>query len=231
MPDPAQELPTIDGAEIQEWLDSLDAASVLAPPPLQNFEKWGPIERTAMRSVRRVTAERMTSSWWTVPHVTQHDRADITHFESTRGALKREAPDVKLTATALAVKVAAAALREFPQFNASFDSVREEIVYKRYVHIGVAVDTDRGLLVPVVRDADRKTLRQLSAEIPVLAEKARAKRLTSDEMDGAPSPSRISAGWVARRSRRSLTTRRSPSSGCRVRRASRCSSTPGSSRG
>ena len=155
-----------------------------AAPPLPDFTKWGPVERTAIRSVRRATAQRMSRSWRIVPHVTQHDRADVTHFEATRAALKREAPDVKLTATALAVKVAAAALREFPQFNASLDTAREEIVYKRYVHIGVAVDTDRGLLVPVVRDADRKTLRQISSEIPALAEKAREKRLMLDEMAG-----------------------------------------------
>ena len=114
-----------------------------------------------MRNVRRAVARRMSTSWQTVPHVTQHDRADVGELEAVRRTLKRTSPELPLTVTAFAVAVCAAALREFPQFNASLDVARDEIVYKRYVNIGVAVDTERGLIVPVIPEADRKSLAAL----------------------------------------------------------------------
>ena len=158
--------------------------STPADPELPDFTKWGPVERTRMRSIRSATVRQMTRSWLTIPHVTQHDRADVTQFESVRKRLKKESPDIPLTVTAFTVMALAAALKKFPQFNASVDVASEEIVFKQYINIGVAVDTDRGLLVPVIRDADKKTLIQISLKIAALAEKARSKAVTLEEMQG-----------------------------------------------
>ena len=154
--------------------------------PLPDFTKWGEIERQPMSSVRRKTAVRMSQAWANVPHVTQHDKADITALEQLRVkfAKRGEHPEVRLTVTAFALKVVAAALKRFPQFNASVDMANEEIIYKRYVHIGVAVDTDRGLLVPVLRSVDTKSVLELSTELADLAERARSKKLTFQEMEG-----------------------------------------------
>lgn len=154
--------------------------------PLPDFSKFGAIERTAMRGIRRKTAEHLSHAWTTIPHVTQFDKADITALEALRGRFGKrvEAGGGKLTVTAIAVKIAATALRVFPQFNVSVDEGREEIVQKHYVHIGVAVDTDRGLLVPVIRDADRKGITQIASEIALAADRARNKKTTLDEMEG-----------------------------------------------
>ena len=158
--------------------------AVPAVPTLPDFSRWGPIERTPMRNVRRAVARRMSTSWQTVPHVTQHDRADVGELEAVRRTLKRTSPELPLTVTAFAVAVCAAALREFPQFNASLDTERGEIVYKRYVNIGVAVDTERGLIVPVIRDADRKSLAALSTEIAEVAAAARTTGLPRERLEG-----------------------------------------------
>ena len=151
---------------------------------LPDFSRWGPIERTPMRNVRRAVARRMSTSWQTVPHVTQHDRADVGELEAVRRTLKRTSPELPLTVTAFAVAVCAAALREFPQFNASLDTARDEIVYKRYVNIGVAVDTERGLIVPVIPNADRKSLAALSTEIAEVAAAARTTGLPRERLEG-----------------------------------------------
>src|SRR4029077_900705 len=139
-------------------------AGAPAATPLPDFSRFGEIERQPMRAVRRKTAEHLSAAWAAVPHVTQFDVADITALEEVRKkyAKKVEEAGGSLTVTAIAVKVAAAALRVFPQFNASIDMAADEIVLKKYVHIGIAVDTDRGLLVPVIRDLDTKTLPQIS---------------------------------------------------------------------
>ena len=163
--------------------DAPPSASASSVPALPDFAKWGVVERTPMRGIRRATSRQMTQAW-TIPHVTQHDRADVGQFESARARFKKETPDVPLTVTAFAVKVLASALKAFPQFNASIDVANGEVVYKRYVSIGVAVDTERGLLVPVVRQADQKTLTQISREIAELAGKARSKALTLEELQG-----------------------------------------------
>ena len=154
--------------------------------PLPDFSKFGEIERQPMSTIRRKTAEHLSYAWATVPHVTQFDKADITELEAMR---KRLAPKVegaggKLTFTAILLKVCAEALRRFPQFNASVDMARGEIIYKRYVHIGVAVDTDRGLLVPVIRNVDQKTITELAVELKGLAEKARSRKISPDELQG-----------------------------------------------
>jgi pyruvate dehydrogenase E2 component (dihydrolipoamide acetyltransferase) len=162
------------------------APGLAAPAPLPDFSKWGPIERKPMRAVRRKTAEHLSRAWVTVPHVTQCDKADITDLEALRERFARraEAAGGKLTVTAVALKVVAAALKAFPQVNASADMTAEEIVYKQYVHVGVAVDTDRGLLVPVIRDVDRKSIVALSIELAQAAERARAGKAALEEMQG-----------------------------------------------
>ena len=161
-------------------------AGHLAPPALPDFAKWGKIERVSMRGVRRKTAEHLAESWVTIPHVTQHDRADITELEQLRArfAPKAEEAGGKMTVTAIALKVCAAALKVFPQFNASIDIEKEEIIYKQYINIGVAADTDRGLLVPVIRDVDKKNIVELAVELSGLSKKARDKKLTPGEMEG-----------------------------------------------
>lgn len=155
-----------------------------APTPLPDFAVWGPVEKQPLKGIRRTVTRRMSQAWQTVPHVTQHDQADISEFEAVRKTTKKHTPDLPLTVTALAVAVAAAALREFPQFNASLDVAGGEIVYKQYVHIGVAVDTERGLLVPVIRDADTKSLGALSTEISALASKVREGKAEPDDLQG-----------------------------------------------
>jgi pyruvate dehydrogenase E2 component (dihydrolipoamide acetyltransferase) len=153
---------------------------------LPDFSKFGEIERKPMSGVRRKTAEHLTSAWNTIPHVTQFDKADITDLEKVRQKYRSEVEKLggNLTVTAVTAKVLATALRKFPQFNASVDPVTESIVYKKFVNIGIAVDTDFGLLVPVIRNADQKNLGQLSVEISQMADKAKARKLTLDEMSG-----------------------------------------------
>jgi pyruvate dehydrogenase E2 component (dihydrolipoamide acetyltransferase) len=162
------------------------AASGVIAHPLPDFSKWGAVERKPMNAVRRATAGHMQQAW-TIPHVTNNDKADITNLEQLRKtfAKRAEAEGGKLTMTAIALKIVASALKQFPQFAASIDLAKEEIVYKSYAHIGVAVDTERGLLVPVIRDADRKNIIELSVELQQLAQKARDRKLKPEEMEGS----------------------------------------------
>jgi pyruvate dehydrogenase E2 component (dihydrolipoamide acetyltransferase) len=160
--------------------------SGVAAQPLPDFAKWGDVERKPWSNIRRKTAEHLTHAWNVIPHVTQHDKADITSLEALR---KQWSPQVeraggKLTVTAIALKILAGALKKFPQFASSIDAGRGQVVYKKYAHIGVAVDTDRGLLVPVIRDVDAKGVTELSAELAKVSEKARAGKLSLDEMSG-----------------------------------------------
>jgi pyruvate dehydrogenase E2 component (dihydrolipoamide acetyltransferase) len=154
--------------------------------PLPDFERWGQVERQPMSNVRRTTAARLSQAWNTIPHVTQFDKADITAMEELRKKYREQVHDAggNLTVTAMLVKVIATAVRQFPQFNASLDPEAEEIVYKKYVHVGVAVDTERGLLVPVIRDADRKNITQIAIDVHQAAERARARKLTLEDMSG-----------------------------------------------
>jgi pyruvate dehydrogenase E2 component (dihydrolipoamide acetyltransferase) len=162
------------------------AGARFAQPKLPDFTRWGKVERVSMRGVRRKTAEHLREAWNTIPHVTQHDRADITELEHLRAKFAPRAEEAggKMTVTAIALKVCASALKVFPQFNASIDMEKEEIVYKQYINIGVATDTDRGLLVPVIRDVDKKNIVELAAELSQLSKKARDKKLTPEEMEG-----------------------------------------------
>jgi len=159
-----------------------DTAAVALP----DFTRWGTVERQPMRAVRRKTAEHLSAAWATIPHVTQFDLADITGLEELRKkyAKQVEAAGGSLTVTAIAVKVVAAALKVFPKFNASIDTAADEIIVKQFVNIGVAVDTDRGLLVPVIKNADQKNIVQLSVELAQLSEKARTRKISLEEMQG-----------------------------------------------
>jgi pyruvate dehydrogenase E2 component (dihydrolipoamide acetyltransferase) len=183
----------INDDDVKGHAKSLLSSSAQAPvaghfaaPKLPDFGKWGKIEKVSMRGVRRKTAQHLAESWNTIPHVTQQDRADITELEQLRSkfAPKAEQAGGKMTVTAIALKVCAAALKVFPQFNASIDIEKEEIVYKQYINIGVATDTDRGLLVPVLRDVDKKNIVELAVELSQLSKKARDKKLTPAEMEG-----------------------------------------------
>ena len=173
--------------DVQAFVRSaMSGGSAAAQIPLPDLSKWGEVERKPMSNIRRKTAEHLSHAWQTIPHVTQHDKADITALEELR---KRYAPQAeqaggKLTMTAIALKIAAAALRRFPQFNAAADMARGEIVYRKSIHVGVAADTPRGLLVPVIRDVDRKGIFELAAELAKASEKARGGKLSLDDMQG-----------------------------------------------
>jgi pyruvate dehydrogenase E2 component (dihydrolipoamide acetyltransferase) len=162
------------------------AAPGPAAEPLPDLARWGEIERLPMSGIRRKTAHHLTAAWRQIPHVTQHDRADITELERLRARFAGQAEEAggKLTLTAILLKVLAVALRRFPQFNASVDLEGEEIIRKKYVHIGMAVDTERGLLVPVIRDVDTKGIVQLAVELAEVAQKAKDRKLSLEEMSG-----------------------------------------------
>ena len=160
--------------------------AVRAPRPLPDFQKWGEVDRQPWSNIRRATAEHLSYAWTTIPHVTQFDKADVGELEELRKQFKEKVAKAggNLTVTAMLVRVLATAVRKFPQFNASIDPERGEIVYKKYVNVGVAVDTDRGLLVPVIRDADSKNIMEIAVELQKMAEKARDKKLSVEEMSG-----------------------------------------------
>lgn len=155
--------------------------------PLPDFSKWGPVETEPMSNLRRAAAEHLSAAWTNIPHVTYADKADVTDMEALRKQFgpTAEAAGGKLTMTAIALKIVAAALKRFPRFNASVDMARHEIIYKKYYHVGVAVDTDRGLVVPVIRDVDRKNMIELSIELTEIAARARDRKLTPDDMQGS----------------------------------------------
>ncbi len=155
--------------------------------PLPDFSKWGPVETEPMSNLRRAAAEHLSAAWTNIPHVTYADKADVTDMEALRKQFgpTAEAAGGKLTMTSIALKIVAAALKRFPRFNASVDMARHEVIYKKYYHVGVAVDTDRGLVVPVIRDVDRKNMIELSIELTEIASKARDRKLTPDDMQGS----------------------------------------------
>jgi pyruvate dehydrogenase E2 component (dihydrolipoamide acetyltransferase) len=155
-------------------------------PPLPDFARWGEVERKPISNIRRKTAEHLSHAWNAIPHVTQHDKADITALEEARkkyGPMAERAGG-KLTVAAVGLKILAAALKKFPQFAASLDMAQGQLILKKFAHIGVAIDTERGLLVAVIRDVDRKGIVELSAELAKVSEKARAGKLTLEEMSG-----------------------------------------------
>jgi pyruvate dehydrogenase E2 component (dihydrolipoamide acetyltransferase) len=155
-------------------------------PSLPDFTAWGPVRREPMSKIRSVTARNLSRAWLTAPQVTNNDWADITGLEQIRAQYRDrvEAAGGKLTITAILVKVAASALKVFPTLNASIDPAAGEVVYKDYCHVGVAVDTEHGLLVPVIRDADEKNITQISVELGELAGRARDRKLAPADMQG-----------------------------------------------
>lgn len=172
-------------AFVRSGASAAGPAGPVAAPALPDFSQWGPIERKPVSSLRRKIAEQMALAW-AAPMVTQFDEADVTDLDAFR---KQYAPQIKeaggaLTITVFALKAVIEALKEFPQFNASFDAARGELILKKYYHIAVAVDTPAGLIVPVVRDADRKSLRALAIELNQIAARARERKVSVEELQG-----------------------------------------------
>jgi len=158
----------------------------IAVPPLPDFTQYGEVERKKLNKLSRVSAKNLSLSWQVIPHVTQHDLADITDLETARKLFisKPNYSGPKVTMTALAMKAIAIALHEFPVFNSSFDTETDEIVYKQFINIGVAVDTENGLVVPVVKDVDKKNIITIAQEMNELAVKARDRKLEMSDMQG-----------------------------------------------
>ncbi len=161
------------------------APSAPAAEPI-DFAKWGSVSRKPMSSLRQTISRRMTENWNTIPHVTQFDDADITGLNALRKkyASAYEQAGTKLTLTSFALKAVADTLQKHPVFNCSLDEASREIVFKAYYHLGLAVDTEQGLIVPVIRDVDKKDLLQLSKDVSALADKARERKVASDELKG-----------------------------------------------
>lgn len=157
-----------------------------AAEPLPDFAQWGPVRREKVPQIRKTIARQMARAWAIIPHVTHLDEADVTDLESFRKqqAAVFERQGAKLTLTAFILKAVAGALRQFPKFNASFDEAAGEIVYKNYIHVGVAVDSPRGLIVPVLREMDRKGLVTISKELRDIADRAREFKIDVPEMRG-----------------------------------------------
>jgi pyruvate dehydrogenase E2 component (dihydrolipoamide acetyltransferase) len=162
------------------------AVGSLEAPVLPRFEQWGPVEREPLSHLRRTIAERMTLSATLIPHVTHFDRADITDLDAiiTRSVEPARGRGITLTLTSFLLKAAALALREHPRFNASLDPAAGELILKRYVHLGVAVATERGLIVPVLRDVDRKPVPELARELAALAQRVREGKAALDDLRG-----------------------------------------------
>jgi pyruvate dehydrogenase E2 component (dihydrolipoamide acetyltransferase) len=162
------------------------AGAGVSQPAMPDFTKWGVVEKFPVKGVRKATAEGMARNWALIPHVTQFDVADITGTEEARKKFQdsRKGQPGKITMTILAIKAVTKALGEFPQFAASIDMTKGELIQKKYRHIGVAVDSPNGLMVPVLRDTDQKSLSQLATELEGLAEKVRSRKIGLDEMQG-----------------------------------------------
>jgi len=160
------------------------AALGLLPWPKVDFEKFGPVQRQALSRIKKITGANLHRNWVMIPHVTNHDHADVTELESLRQQLNREneKAGIKVTLLAFVIKAVVAALRKFPEFNTSLDG--ETLVYKQYFHIGFAADTPNGLVVPVLKNADQKGVLQISQELAELSKKAREGKLTPAEMTG-----------------------------------------------
>ncbi len=161
-------------------------AEVKKPAESIDFSKWGPVTKKQPSSLRKTIGQKMTESWTAIPHVTQFDEADITSLMELR---KKYAPayekkGANLTVTGMMLKAVVAALKKYPSFNSSLDEATGEIVYKNYFHIGIAVDTEAGLIVPVLKDTDKKSIKDLSLELAELAEKTRQRKVTMDDLSG-----------------------------------------------
>ena len=164
----------------------VEGGSGLPPLPEIDFSKWGEVETVELSKINKVSAANLHRAWVHIPHVTQFDEADITELESFRkseGAKLKE-QGIKLTVLAFLVKACAKSLQAFPRFNSSLDSSGENLIFKQYIHIGIAVDTPNGLVVPVIRDADKKSISEIALDMQTLSEKARNKKLSPADMQG-----------------------------------------------
>jgi len=184
----------ISASDVKAFARQLNTARQATPSPsavvpaseLPDFSRWGEVERRPMGKVRQITAQRLQAAWSSIPMVTQFDKADITEMEKWRKEYgpRAEAAGGKLTPTAILIKLLAAALKRFPQFNCSIDIASQEIIQKQYYNIGIAVDTPNGLLVPVVRDVDQKNIIELAVELTEMAGKTRERKITPEDMQG-----------------------------------------------
>ena len=156
----------------------------LLPWPEIDFSKFGPVQTQPLSKIKRASGSNLARNWAMIPHVTQHDVADITEMEAFRKQLGTEQKDLKITPLVFLIKAAVAALQRFPIFNASLDAKGETLTLKQYFHIGIAVDTPEGLVVPVIRDCDRKGILELARELALVSAKARDRKLTPAEMSG-----------------------------------------------
>lgn len=180
----------ISAEDVKQYAGKSEAAPAEGAAPtaieLPDFSQWGATSREPMTNIRKITSKNVQQAWQTIPHVTQFDEADITELENFRKRYQSKAEKAggKLTVTAILLKIAGFALQKFPRFNASIDANSNEIVYKHYYNVGIAADTPKGLLVPVVQDVNSKSLIDLSVELTELAQKARDKKISPDEMQG-----------------------------------------------
>jgi pyruvate dehydrogenase E2 component (dihydrolipoamide acetyltransferase) len=179
----AVEAPTV--ARAQPAAESAAPVSARSPE-LPDFSKWGPVERVAFRSIRRATAKQMSLSWSQIPHVNSQDYVDVTRLELFRRKHKKdvEALGGRLTFTVFALKAVATVLKAHPRINASLDPAAGEIVLKKHYHIGVAVNTEEGLVVPVVRDVDNKSIKELAVELHALVQRAHSRKISLEEFQG-----------------------------------------------
>jgi pyruvate dehydrogenase E2 component (dihydrolipoamide acetyltransferase) len=184
----------ITDVDVKAYVKRILSSGGVAPPggaalprvPVVDFAAFGPVERRPLTRIQKISGPRLHASWVNLPHVTQFDEADITELEQVRANLKPQATErgLKLTPLAFVIRACVQALQQFPQFCASLDADAGELVYKKYVHVGFAADTPNGLVVPVVRDADRKDVFELARDLADLSEKARAGKLSAAEMQG-----------------------------------------------
>jgi len=184
---PYKSSPSIRRLAREQGIDLESLGSQPSPAPLPDFSAYGPIEKKPLSSLRKTAVEVLSRAWTEIPHVTQMDEADVTKLEAWRKAQGKamQAQGAKLTMSAIVLKFIADLLPEFPSFNASLDVEAGEVIYKKYIHLGVAVDTERGLMVPVIRDVNLNSLAQIAIELRDLSERARNKKLKPDEMQGA----------------------------------------------
>jgi pyruvate dehydrogenase E2 component (dihydrolipoamide acetyltransferase) len=182
----AERRPVAPAEKTAEHVVAKPLKTISAEPALPKFEQWGPVERQPLSHLRRTIAERMTLSATVIPHVTHFDRADVTELDAIirRNADAARERGIALTLTSFLMKAAALALREHPTFNASLDAAAGELIVKRYCHLGVAVATERGLIVPVIRDVDQKPLVELQKELAALAQRVREGKATLEDLRG-----------------------------------------------
>lgn len=180
----------ITAQDVRAYVASLQAGSAAAPAkpsaPAVDFAKWGPVTREPFSVLRKAIARAMTDSWTTIPHVTQFDQAEIARVLELieKHGPSYEKRGAKLTLTGVLIKAVASTLKKHPGFNSSLDEAAGEIVRKQYVHIGIAVDTEQGLIVPVLKDADKKSLLAISKELADLADRTRKRKVTAAELQG-----------------------------------------------